>query len=145
MNALGPSLAPYVRSSRSLKGLVTPIAHWYADLMGYRRMGLKYDDLRTYSYYDSEHTCSLLAIHKTELEELPEVQRALGRLTPREAYDRAYRMKVSLHQSAIHKDLPKDTWVTAKDDVRYLKPHIEAVIKEDEERAAWDNMTINRK
>ena len=46
MNALGPSLAPYVRSSRSLKKLVTPVAHWYADLMGYRRMGLKYDDLR---------------------------------------------------------------------------------------------------
>lgn len=48
MNALGPSLAPYVRSSRSLKGLITPVAHWYANLMGYRRMGLKYDDLRTY-------------------------------------------------------------------------------------------------
>lgn len=46
MNALGPSLAPYVRSSRSLKKLVTPVAHWYANLMGYRRMGLKYDDLR---------------------------------------------------------------------------------------------------
>lgn len=46
MNALGPSLAPYIRSSRSLKKLVTPVAHWYADLMGYRRMGLKYDDLR---------------------------------------------------------------------------------------------------
>ncbi|KAG8217437.1 cytochrome b-c1 complex subunit 7 [Butyriboletus roseoflavus] len=79
------------------------------------------------------------------MEELPEVQRALGRLTPREAYDRVYRMKVSLHASTTHKDLPKEKWVSAKDDVRYLKPHIESVIKEDEERAAWDNMTVHRK
>jgi ubiquinol-cytochrome c reductase subunit 7 len=47
MNVLGPSLAPYIRSSRTLKKYVTPVAHWYADLMGYRKMGLKYDDLRT--------------------------------------------------------------------------------------------------
>ena len=51
MNALGPSLAPYVRSSRTLKSLVTPVAHWYANLMGYRRMGLKYDDLRASSTF----------------------------------------------------------------------------------------------
>ena len=49
MNALGPSLAPYIRSSRTLKKWVTPIAQWYADLMGHRRMGLRYDDLRAYS------------------------------------------------------------------------------------------------
>ncbi|KAF8448045.1 cytochrome b-c1 complex subunit 7 [Boletus edulis BED1] len=125
MNALGPSLAPYVRSSRSLKKFVTPIAHWYAGLMGYRRMGLKYDDL--------------------QMEEFPEVQRALGRLTPREAYDRAYRMKLALHASVMHKDLPKDQWLSAKDDVRYLKPHIESVIQEDEERVTWDNMAVQRK
>ncbi|KIK91434.1 hypothetical protein PAXRUDRAFT_27045 [Paxillus rubicundulus Ve08.2h10] len=125
MNALGPSLAPYIRSSRSLKQLVTPVAYWYADLMGYRQMGLKYDDL--------------------QMEELPQVQRALGRLTPREAYDRAYRMKVSLHSSVLHKPLPKEQWVSAKDDVRYLKPHIEDVIKEDEERTNWDNMIVERK
>ena len=46
MNALGPSLAPYVRSSRTLKKYVAPVAQWYANLMGYRKMGLKYDDLR---------------------------------------------------------------------------------------------------
>jgi hypothetical protein len=30
-------------------------------------------------------------------------------------------------------------------DVRYLKPHIEDVIKEDEERINWDNMIVERK
>jgi ubiquinol-cytochrome c reductase subunit 7 len=44
---LGPSLAPYVRSSRTLSNLLKPVATWYANLAGYRRVGLVYDDLRT--------------------------------------------------------------------------------------------------
>jgi ubiquinol-cytochrome c reductase subunit 7 len=43
---LGPSLAPYVRSSRTLSKWFKPIANWYANLSGYRRVGLLYDDLR---------------------------------------------------------------------------------------------------
>jgi ubiquinol-cytochrome c reductase subunit 7 len=43
---LGPSLAPYVRSSRTLSKWFKPIATWYANLSGYRRVGLVYDDLR---------------------------------------------------------------------------------------------------
>lgn len=53
MNVLGPSLAPYIRSSRTLKKYVTPVAHWYANLMGYRKMGLKYDDLRACHMFSS--------------------------------------------------------------------------------------------
>jgi len=45
---LGPSLAPYVRSSRTLSKWLKPVANWYANLSGYRRVGLVYDDLRTY-------------------------------------------------------------------------------------------------
>lgn len=125
MNALGPSLAPYVRSSRTLKKWVAPLAQWYANLMGYRKMGLKYDDLQQ--------------------EGLPEVQRALGRLTQREYYDRVYRMKLSAHQSVLHKPLPKEQWMSAKEDIRYLKPHIVGVLEEETERAAWDTMTVQRK
>jgi hypothetical protein len=43
---LGISLAPYVRSSRTLSAWLKPIANWYANLSGYRKMGLVYDDLR---------------------------------------------------------------------------------------------------
>ena len=43
---LGPSLAPYVRSSRTLSKWLKPIASWYANLAGYRKVGLVYDDLR---------------------------------------------------------------------------------------------------
>ena len=61
----------------------------------------------------------------------------------------------------LHKDLPKDQWVPAKDvcvsaflgvsmtnssqDVRYLEPHIQEVLKEEAERAAWDTMSVQRK
>ena len=45
---LGLSLAPYIRSSRTLKRWVKPVANWYVNLSGYRKMGLRYDDLREY-------------------------------------------------------------------------------------------------
>lgn len=43
--ALGPSLAPQVRASRGLFKLLKPVADAYSNLAGYRRMGLKYDDI----------------------------------------------------------------------------------------------------
>jgi Ubiquinol-cytochrome C reductase complex 14kD subunit len=43
---LGLSFAPYVRSSRYIYNWIKPIATWYANLAGYRKMGFKYDDLR---------------------------------------------------------------------------------------------------
>ena len=44
---LGPSLAPAIRKNRGLYAWVKPIADWYANASGYRKVGLKYDDLRT--------------------------------------------------------------------------------------------------
>lgn len=46
---LGPSLAPTIRKSRTLYRWIKPVADWYADLAGYRKVGYKYDDLRTCS------------------------------------------------------------------------------------------------
>ncbi|KII88744.1 hypothetical protein PLICRDRAFT_41969 [Plicaturopsis crispa FD-325 SS-3] len=122
---LGPSLAPYVRQSRTLSKWIKPLATWYADLAGYRKMGLKYDDLL--------------------VEERDDVQRALKRLTPREAYDRAYRLKLASHASVQHANLPKEQWVRAEEDVRYLKPHVLDVANEDVERVKWDTITVERK
>ena len=36
---------------------------------------------------------------------------ALGRLTVREGYDRAFRIKQASHASVLHADLPKEKWV----------------------------------
>ncbi|KAH9483739.1 Cytochrome b-c1 complex subunit 7 [Psilocybe cubensis] len=122
---LGLSLAPYVRSSKSLTNLLTPVANWYAGAMGYRKYGFKYDDL----------LC----------EENDQVQRALGRLTDREGYDRAYRLKRASHASVLHAPLPKEQWTPESDDVRYLAPHVEEVMKEENERKLWDNLVVERK
>jgi len=123
--ALGFSLAPYVRSSRTLSRWIKPVATWYANLAGYRSMGFKYDDLL--------------------VEENPDVQRALTRLTPREHYDRAYRFKRASQSSVLHKPLPKEQWIAPEEDVRYLKVHVEDVIKEGQERYMWDTMAVTRK
>ncbi|KAF8201480.1 cytochrome b-c1 complex subunit 7 [Pholiota molesta] len=122
---LGLSLAPYVNSSRTLSRWVKPIAIWYSDVAGYRKYGFKYDDLL--------------------VEENPEVQRALGRLTPAEAYDRAYRIKRASQASVLHAPLPKEQWIKPEEDVRYLAPHVANVAKEEAERKAWDNLVVLRK
>lgn len=43
---LGISFASQVKANRTLYKWLKPVANWYASLSGYRRMGLKYDDLR---------------------------------------------------------------------------------------------------
>jgi hypothetical protein len=50
---LGLSFAPYVRSSRTLSKWLKPVASWYANLSGYRRVGLLYDDLRASRFSSS--------------------------------------------------------------------------------------------
>lgn len=45
---VGPSLAPYIIQSKFWTRVFTPFARWYAEASGYRRMGLKYDDLSKY-------------------------------------------------------------------------------------------------
>ncbi|KLO18555.1 cytochrome bd ubiquinol oxidase [Schizopora paradoxa] len=119
------SLAPQVAKSRSVYNLLKPISDWYAQASGYRQMGLKYDDLL--------------------LEERDDVQKAIGRLNERESYDRMYRFRVASQASVQHKDLPKEQWIKKEDDVRYLKPHVEEVWKEDMERAKWDSIQVQKK
>ncbi|KAF7777501.1 hypothetical protein Agabi119p4_3573 [Agaricus bisporus var. burnettii] len=95
---MGVSLAPYIRSSKTLMNWVKPLANWYANVAGYRKYGFKYDDLL--------------------VEENDTVQRALGRLTPRQGYDRAYRLKRASHASVLHAPLDKSEWTPASEDVR---------------------------
>lgn len=55
---LGPSLAPAIKANRGLYKWLKPIANWYAGVSGYRRVGLKYDDLRTCNSCDERWTPS---------------------------------------------------------------------------------------
>ncbi|KXN82531.1 Cytochrome b-c1 complex subunit 7 [Leucoagaricus sp. SymC.cos] len=122
---LSISLAPYVLRSKTLSAWIKPFANWYANAAGYRQYGFKYDDLI--------------------MEENDQVQGALTRLTPREHYDRAYRLKRASQASVLHKPLEKAEWTPAEEDVRYLRPHIQSVLKEEAERAKWDNLTFGKK
>ncbi|KAJ7632422.1 ubiquinol-cytochrome-c reductase complex subunit 6 [Roridomyces roridus] len=123
--ALGISLAPLIRSSPTLSKIFTPVATWYAGGSLYRQYGLLYDDLL--------------------IEERPEVQKALARLTPRQAYDRAFRIKRASHADVLHAPLPRELWTKPEDDVRYLLPHVEGVVAELKEREKWDTLTVERK
>jgi len=78
------------------------------------------------------------------VEERDDVQRALGRLTSRENYDRAFRIKVASQCSVLHDNLPKEKWLPVEEDKRYLKPHVVEVLKEEAERQEWDTMSVQR-
>lgn len=91
---LGPSLAGYVRSSKTLHRWLKPVSLWYANLAGYRRMGLKYDDLRT-SLRETPPLCvarlltltvdSFLFVVVEERDDVQKVRRVLKFRHPRDS------------------------------------------------------------
>lgn len=119
-----PSFAAAVLKSASLKNMLMPLAKTYARLAGYRQMGLKYDDLIP--------------------EENDTMQRALGRLSDKEAYDRAFRIRTAMQCSMTHHLLPQDRWVTEQDDVRYITPLADELHKEAMERAEFDTLSVKK-
>merc|ERR1711939_834359 len=121
---LGISFAKQIQSSRSLYRPIKKIADKYAQLCGYRQHGLKYDDLI--------------------IEENEAVQTALRRLTPREEYDRAYRLRVASQLSVLHHPLPKEEHLKAEQDKRYLTPLIQEIINTDDERRLLDSAVLEK-
>ncbi|GHJ88262.1 hypothetical protein NliqN6_4664 [Naganishia liquefaciens] len=102
-----------------------PVANLLVKASGYRAMGLKYDDLL--------------------MEEREDVQKAISRLSPEEAYNRSFRLRTAIQQSILHKPLPKDQWVTPEEDVRYMTPIVREVEAENAERAFYDTVQVERK
>ncbi|KAG9874617.1 hypothetical protein KCV02_g22333, partial [Aureobasidium melanogenum] len=68
-----PSMTNFIVKRPWLKRWMTPLANWYTDAAGYRKLGLRADDLIP--------------------EESETVLLALKRLPPKEAYDRVFRMR----------------------------------------------------
>ncbi|KAI7878301.1 14 kDa subunit of cytochrome bd ubiquinol oxidase [Lichtheimia hyalospora FSU 10163] len=119
------TLKSFVQNCKVLNGLLTPVANVYANAAGYRKIGLRYDDLIS--------------------EENELVQEALRRLEiaePREMYDRAYRIRVAQQCSLTHSLLPKEQWVTSSTDKSYLRPYIDEVAAEFAERGDFDNIKV---
>ncbi|ORY80986.1 ubiquinol-cytochrome c reductase complex 14 kDa protein [Protomyces lactucae-debilis] len=119
-----PSLASYILKSKSLTQTLMPLAKTYARLAGYRKMGLKYDDLLP--------------------EENDTMQKAIKRLPERESYDRAFRLRQALQLSAKHHLLPEQDWVKPGEDTRYMTPLAEEVAKEASEREEFDTLKVQK-
>ncbi|KZV85747.1 hypothetical protein EXIGLDRAFT_725550 [Exidia glandulosa HHB12029] len=121
----GLSLAPWIMKRPGLLRVLKPVANWYVGAAGWRKLGLRYDDLIA--------------------DENEVVQKALSRLPKDEIYARSYRLRRAMQQSILHTDLPKDQWLKEEEDIPYLTPLIEQVAKEDNERVELDNLVIERR
>ncbi|KAH9900109.1 putative ubiquinol--cytochrome-c reductase [Xylariomycetidae sp. FL2044] len=117
-----PSLAPFIHKRPWLNKMLRPVATWYTNAAGYRKLGLLADDLI--------------------VEENEETIKALKRLPPQQSYDRVYRLRRAFQASVSHKLLPKEQWTRPEEDVPYLKPLIDAIRAEEKEKADLDAMTI---
>lgn len=78
-------------------------------------------------------------LHRDDcLYENADVQEAIRRL-PRKLYDeRNFRITRALHNSMTKTILPKEQWTKYEEDVKYLEPYLNEVIKEREEREDWN-------
>ncbi|EFZ01917.1 hypothetical protein MHUMG1_09162 [Metarhizium humberi] len=121
----GYSLAPFILRRPWLANMVMPAANWYANAAGYKKLGLRYDDLVE--------------------EERESTQIALKRLSPKESYDRIYRIRRSVQCSYQHKLLPKDQWTKPEEDTPYLRDIIAQVETELAEKDALDSMTVAKR
>ncbi|KAK0672481.1 cytochrome b-c1 complex subunit 7 [Cercophora samala] len=115
-----PSLANYVTKRPWLHKLLKPVASWYTNASLYRQLGLKADDLIS--------------------EENADVLKALGRLSPKESYDRIYRIRRATQLSLQQKILPKNEWTKPEEDDRYLSPILAAIEAEAKEKQALDTL-----
>ncbi|KKK19378.1 hypothetical protein P175DRAFT_0487777 [Aspergillus ochraceoroseus IBT 24754] len=119
-----PSLANYIVKRPWLKNWMMPLAQWYTDAAGYRKLGLRFDDLIP--------------------EENDTVQKALKRLPPKEAYDRVFRIRRAFQCSVSHTLLPAAEQTKPSEDIEYLGPIIREIEKEQKEREDLDNMVVKR-
>ncbi|KAL2260708.1 hypothetical protein VTK26DRAFT_5207 [Humicola hyalothermophila] len=120
-----PSFYNAVSKRPWLQKMLMPLANWYANAAGYRQMGLRADDLI--------------------VEENETVLKALGRLSPKESYDRIYRIRRATQLSLQQKILPKSEWTKPEEDVPYLTPILEQLHAEAKERDALDTLTVLKK
>ncbi|RKP06327.1 putative ubiquinol--cytochrome-c reductase [Thamnocephalis sphaerospora] len=107
-----------------LHSVLRPFSGAFANAAGYRRLGLRYDDLL--------------------IEETDAMQEAIRRLPEAEQVARAYRFRRAFQLSLTHSELPKEQWTKPNEDIRYLTPILEEVEREFAERSAFEHMAIRK-
>ena len=91
-----PSLANAIVKRPWLKKWMQPLANWYVDAAGYRKLGLRYDYIIQGDCSREDQETDAKSGHRADdliSEENDLVQKALKRLPPKEAYDRVFRMR----------------------------------------------------
>ncbi|XP_071356543.1 cytochrome b-c1 complex subunit 7 [Trachinotus anak] len=89
---------------------------WYYNMCGFNKLGLMRDDT---IYEDSD------------------VKEALRRLPEDMSNERTFRIKRALDLSMKQQILPKDKWTKFEEDVSYLSPYLNEVIRERKEKEEW--------
>jgi ubiquinol-cytochrome c reductase subunit 7 len=105
-----PSFTNFIVKRPWLKKMMTPMANWYANAAGYRKLGLRYDHSRR-SFRTVNWASGSMSMHRQSKREtgadvywifraddlIPEesetVLLALKRLPANEAYDRVFRLR----------------------------------------------------
>lgn len=95
----------------------TAIKKWAYNLSGFNKLGLMRDDC----LYEDE-----------------DVKEALHRLPRNLVDERNYRILRAVQLNIQHSILPKEQWTQYENDIMYLQPYLKEVIKEREERDAWN-------
>ncbi|PVU85277.1 hypothetical protein BB560_007083 [Smittium megazygosporum] len=108
--------------NKVFRAVLKPFANTWVRASGYRRLGLRYDDL--------------------VMEESPEAQEALRRL-PRDVMDqRIFRMKRAFQASLSASELPPSEHTKPEEDKTYFLPVIKQVKAEVREREMFDSLRV---
>ncbi|XP_076247654.1 cytochrome b-c1 complex subunit 7 [Calliopsis andreniformis] len=90
---------------------------WAYNLSGFNQLGLMRDDC---------------------LRETPELEEALRRLPAHIRDERNFRLVRAMQLDAERKILPKEQWTKWDEDVLYLQPYLQEVLREKAEKEQWE-------
>ncbi|KAF9436180.1 Cytochrome b-c1 complex subunit 7 [Entomortierella beljakovae] len=116
----GITLVNQVKASKFLSGVLQPVANAFVNASGYRKLGLRYDDVLR--------------------EETDIIREAINRLPEEETCGRVFRMKTAFQYSLSHTIATGDKVLKADDDIRYLTPVIDEVAAEFNEKEDFNNI-----
>ncbi|CAK9801887.1 Cytochrome b-c1 complex subunit 7 [Anthophora quadrimaculata] len=102
---------------QALKRSFPNLQKWAYNYSGFNQYGLLRDDL---------------------LYETPDVTEALRRLPLHIMEERNFRLVRAVQLDCQRKVLPKEQWTKLEEDVHYLLPLVEEVIRERKEKEAWE-------
>jgi len=101
-------------------GVPDNIKKVYFNMQGFNQYGMLHDDV----------------LHETDI-----VKEAISRLPPELQDERTFRITRALQCCVQKTVLPKDQWSTWEEHLEkgfYLKPYIDEIVREMEEKEAWD-------